>query len=74
MAEIPYEEHQAAGAELARDLARESPTVAALLRQHLEDNEEMLPTLFLGDMARWYVAAWKHRDEERRARLEGVPS
>ena len=52
MVETPYEEHQAAGAELATDLARESPAVAALLREHWEDNEEMLPTIFLADLAR----------------------
>ncbi|MDP8927779.1 MAG: hypothetical protein M3O70_04160 [Actinomycetota bacterium] len=72
MVEVPYEEHQAAGAELATDLARESPTVAALLREHWKDNEEMLPTVFLGDLARWYVEAWTHRDEERRAYEEAI--
>ncbi len=72
MVEIPYEEHQAAGAALAIDLARESPTVAALLREHWEDNEEMLPTAFLGDLARWYVEAWTHRGEEPRAYEETI--
>ncbi len=72
MVEIPYEEHQAAGAELAIGLARESQTVAALLREHWEDNEEMLPTIFLGDLARWYVEAWKQRGEEPRAYKEAA--
>lgn len=70
--DIPYEEHQAAGAELAGDLARESRTVAALLREHWEDNGEMLPTLFLGDLARWYVEAWMNRDDEPQAYEEAT--
>ncbi|MGH3979215.1 MAG: hypothetical protein ACRDRZ_09480 [Pseudonocardiaceae bacterium] len=46
--------------------------MAALLREHREDNEEMLPTVFLGDLARWYVEAWTHRDEERRSYEEAT--
>lgn len=65
MADIRYEAHQAQGAQLAEDLARESPAAAALLREHREDNAGVLPTLFLGDLARWFLEACRNRDEDR---------
>ena len=36
-------------------LRRVSPDVAALVDEHIEDNDEVLPTLLLADAARWYV-------------------
>ncbi len=65
MSDIRYEVHQAQGAQLAEDLARESPAAAALLREHREDNAGVLPTLFLGDLARWFLEACRNRDEDR---------
>ncbi|WP_214369677.1 hypothetical protein [Pseudonocardia sp. H11422] len=46
-----------------RRLADGSPSVAAMLREHEDDNDgEVLPYLLLAGIARWYVAGVDERD------------
>lgn len=51
----------APGAVLAQLLADHSPSVAFLLQGHLEDNDEVLSTLFLGEVERWFESACLNR-------------
>ena len=39
--------------DLARDLGAAAPGLDALHREHLEDYDELLPHVFLGDVTRW---------------------
>lgn len=50
--------------DLVRRLAELSPGVAALVADHVQDNGEVLPTLMLADIARWYAAACQDRDDD----------
>ncbi|GAA4910924.1 hypothetical protein EV188_10326 [Actinomycetospora succinea] len=42
---------------VARALVDAGPPTAELVREHAEQFDEVLPTVLLGDLARWYVAA-----------------
>jgi hypothetical protein len=57
-----FEEGLEAGAHLVRELAQRLPAVADLLREHEEDFDEILPTIFLNRVADWYVEAWQERE------------
>lgn len=68
-----FDETLTVGRSLAAQLADASSRVAELLREHIEDNDEVLPTIFLGDVAKWFVEACAARagqqvdiDEARR--------
>lgn len=50
------------GVVLVRRLADISPSVASLLQEHLEDNDEVLPTLFLGEVEKWFERAYRRRE------------
>lgn len=51
----------APGTVLVQRLADHSPFVASLLQGHLEDNDEILPTLFLGEVGKWFEKAYQKR-------------
>ncbi|MBB5159539.1 hypothetical protein [Saccharopolyspora phatthalungensis] len=36
-------------------------------REHEDDNDEILPTIFLGQVADWYVEGWRRRQTEPNA-------
>lgn len=58
------------------DLADLEPEIQPLITEHIRDNNEMLPTLLMGDIARWAVSvAGENQQPETRlapffARLE----
>lgn len=73
MVDGPFEaekEETRLGSVLVDKLAKVSPTVEAMLQEHQEDYGETLATLFLGDLAQWYVEAWLNRHSDRTAFLE----
>lgn len=61
MMQSQSDDKPATGTVLARLLADHSPSVAFLLRGHLEDNDEILPTLFLGEVEKWFELACQNR-------------
>ncbi|MGI8311836.1 hypothetical protein [Saccharopolyspora hattusasensis] len=67
MDDASFEEELEAGADLVRRLAEGLPTVVDMLREHEDDNDEILPTIFLGQVADWYVEAWRSRPAEPNA-------
>ncbi|QUH05013.1 hypothetical protein HUO13_33315 [Saccharopolyspora erythraea] len=67
MDDASFEEELEAGARLVRQLAQGLPTVGDLLQEHEDDNDEILPTIFLSQVADWYVEAWRSRQTELNA-------
>lgn len=45
---------QVEATKVARAVAASSPTAAAIVREHVNDNDEVLPTVLLADVARWF--------------------
>jgi hypothetical protein len=58
-----YEALLESGARLIREFADGLPAVQEILRDHEEDNDEILPTVFLGRISDWYTATWRRREE-----------
>lgn len=50
------------------ELAALEPEIQPLIAEHIRDNDELLPTLLMGDVARW-VAQVVQESDEPRARL-----
>lgn len=50
------------GPVLAETLTNTSPLVGEIVRRHIEDNDEVLSTILLGEIGRWYTAAIRHED------------
>jgi hypothetical protein len=59
-----FEDALAAGDRLARELCQGLPKATNLLREHEEDHDEILATLFLNDVGDWYTEAWLARDTD----------
>lgn len=58
--------------EAMSELSASVPAVAQLYREHLDDNGELLPTVFLGDVAAWYQSVYRGTDDQRRSTAEVV--
>lgn len=52
-------------------LAELHPELAALLAEHIEDNDETLPHLFMSDVARWFEAKYRTGEREPALALAG---
>jgi hypothetical protein len=67
-------QRQRPAVDLVRALAQEFPPVSELVDDHLADNGEILPTILLSDLARWYVEsdAGRHDDRGRYAEAQAV--
>lgn len=59
-----FEETLAVGDRLARELCQGLPRATDLLREHENDHDEILATLFLNDVGDWYTEAWLARDTD----------
>lgn len=69
--EMLYTWTQSLVPELARfidDLAGLEPEIRPLIAEHIRDYDEMLPTLLMGDIARWTVRI-VHENEDPATRL-----
>jgi hypothetical protein len=51
------------------DLANIDPDLATMLDEHVRYHEEVVPYVFMGDLARWAVARWQSRDLDQLDRL-----
>lgn len=70
MDDASFEAELEAGARLIRQLAEGLPTVVDMLQEHENDNDEILPTIFLSQVADWYVEAWRSRQSDPNAFAE----
>lgn len=59
-----FDEVLVVGDRLARELCHGLPKATDLLREHEEDHDEILATLFLNDVGDWYTEAWLARDTD----------
>ncbi|MER5392559.1 hypothetical protein [Saccharopolyspora sp. NPDC002686] len=64
MLDPSFEESVNAGSDLVRELAQGLPAVLDLLREHEDDFDEVLPTIFLSEVAQWYAEAWLARETD----------
>lgn len=51
-----------------RALVSLEPELAPALAEHIDDNDGLLPHLFMGDVARWVIRARHHVSSETRLR------
>ncbi len=60
-----YVEHvdRSPSSEFVRQLAETSPRVAALVRAHTDEHDEVLLHLLVGDIRRWAVAAFYNGED-----------
>jgi hypothetical protein len=60
--------------DLIRRLAGDSPRLSEMVEEHVADNGEILSTLVLSDLARWYVESYvdRHDDPSRYAEAQAV--
>ncbi|PKW16872.1 hypothetical protein [Saccharopolyspora spinosa] len=64
MLDPSFEQSVGAGSDLVRELAQGLPTVLELLREHEDDFDEVLPTVFLSEIAQWYAETWLARETD----------
>lgn len=57
-----FEETLAIGDRLARELCEGLTRATDLLREHEDDHDEILATLFLNQVGDWFTEAWLTRD------------
>jgi hypothetical protein len=50
--------------EMVLRLAQGSPHLSAMVEEHVADNGEILSTLLLSDVARWYLASYTERRDD----------
>ena len=57
-------QRQRPAVDLIRKLAQTSPGLSGLVDEHVADNDEILSTLVLSDVARWYSASYAEQGSD----------